>query len=110
MTDIANVMAARAAILERSAAIGAGGPLGIKPHAEASGVGGFGAIIERAMSQVSASQNAAGNASAAFERGDTDDIAGVMLTRQTAAIEFQATLQVRNRLLSAYRDIMNMPV
>lgn len=107
MSDIAGVMAARAAILERSATIGAGGAMGLARPAAA---GTFGAVIDRAMRQVSASQNAAGAASAAFERGDTDDIAVVMLARQTAAIEFQATLQVRNRLLSAYRDIMNMPV
>jgi len=33
-----------------------------------------------------------------------------MLERQKASIGFEATLQVRNKLLSAYRDIMNMPV
>ncbi|MEQ1687328.1 MAG: flagellar hook-basal body complex protein FliE, partial [Sphingopyxis sp.] len=34
----------------------------------------------------------------------------VMLARQQASIAFEATLQVRNKLLSAYGDIMNMPV
>jgi flagellar hook-basal body complex protein FliE len=33
-----------------------------------------------------------------------------MLARQQASIGFEATLQVRNRLLTAYKDIMNMPV
>jgi len=33
-----------------------------------------------------------------------------MLARQQASIGFEATLQVRNRLLTAYRDIMSMPV
>ena len=33
-----------------------------------------------------------------------------MLQRQKASIGFEATLQVRNRLLTAYKDIMNMPV
>ena len=33
-----------------------------------------------------------------------------MLARQKASVGFEATLQVRNKLLGAYRDIMNMPV
>ena len=38
-------------------------------------------------------------------------IAGrVMLSRQQASVGFQATLQVRNKLLAAYKDIMSMPV
>ena len=36
--------------------------------------------------------------------------AAVMLSRQQASIGFEATLQVRNKLLSAYKDIMSMPV
>ena len=46
----------------------------------------------------------------AYERGETTDIASVMLARQQASIGFEATLQVRNQLLTAYRDIMSMPV
>ena len=38
------------------------------------------------------------------------DIASVMLARQEAGIAFEATLQVRNKLLSAYQDIMRMGV
>ena len=38
------------------------------------------------------------------------DIAKVMLARQQASVGFEATLQVRNKLLSAYKDIMSMPV
>jgi flagellar hook-basal body complex protein FliE len=33
-----------------------------------------------------------------------------MLARQKASIAFEATLQARNKLLSAYKDIMSMPV
>ncbi|KFL48993.1 flagellar hook-basal body protein FliE [Sphingobium sp. ba1] len=46
----------------------------------------------------------------AYERGEEVDIAKVMLARQESSIAFEATLQVRNRLLSAYKDIMSMPV
>mgnify|MGYP002831359618 CR=1 FL=1 len=41
---------------------------------------------------------------------ETTDIAAVMLAKQKASVGFEATLQVRNKLLSAYENIMNMPV
>ena len=49
-------------------------------------------------------------AAEAYERGETTDIASVMLTQQQASIQFEATLQVRNKLLTAYKDIMNMSI
>lgn len=103
---VEGVLAARTAILERSAAVGG---IGLTRSA-ATAPAAFGAMIERALAGTAASARASGAASAAFERGDTDDIAAVMLARQTASIDFEATLQVRNRLLGAYRDIMNMPI
>lgn len=62
------------------------------------------------LGAVNAAQGEASAVSAAYERGETSDIAGVMLARQKSSVAFEATLQVRNKLLSAYRDIMNMPV
>jgi Flagellar hook-basal body protein len=44
----------------------------------------------------------------AYERGAVTDIAEVMLARQEAGVAFEATLQVRNKLLTAYQDIMRM--
>ena len=72
--------------------------------------GGFGNALNSALQQVSSTQNRAEDLSAAYERGDVTDIAKVMLARQEAGVAFEATLQVRNRLLSAYQDIMRMGV
>jgi flagellar hook-basal body complex protein FliE len=66
--------------------------------------------MKDALSAVHRMQGESNAQSAAWERGETQDIASVMLTRQKASIAFEATLQARNRLLSAYRDVMNMPV
>jgi flagellar hook-basal body complex protein FliE len=44
----------------------------------------------------------------AYERGQVTDIAQVMLARQEAGVAVEATLQVRNKLLNAYQDIMRM--
>lgn len=70
----------------------------------------FTTALKSALDQVNAMQSEAGAAAAAFERGETSDIAAVMLAKQKASIGFETTLQVRNKLLSAYKDIMSMPV
>ena len=72
--------------------------------------GGFGDALKSALDGVSASQTKASDLSAAYERGEETDVAKVMLARQEAGVAFEATLQVRNRLLSAYQDIMRMGV
>ncbi len=72
--------------------------------------GGFADSLKTALDSVSATQNKAEAMSNAYERGEVTDVAKVMLARQEAGVAFEATLQVRNRLLSAYQDIMRMGV
>jgi flagellar hook-basal body complex protein FliE len=72
--------------------------------------GGFGASMVDALKAVNEQQTKARGVTEAYERGETQDLVQVMVERQKASVGFEATLQVRNRLLSAYRDIMNMPV
>jgi flagellar hook-basal body complex protein FliE len=56
-------------------------------------------------------QQTASATSMAFQRGAPDvDIARVMISLEKASVAFEAVTQTRNRLLSAYKDIMNMPV
>jgi flagellar hook-basal body complex protein FliE len=74
------------------------------------GQGGFDKTMGDALRSVNEQQSKASALSEAYERGDTNDIVQVMVERQKASLGFEATLQVRNKLLSAYRDIMNMPV
>lgn len=70
----------------------------------------FGAALDTALRQVSAIQDQASAATTAFETGQTHDLASVMIARQKATIAFEATLQARNRLIGAYKDVMNMPL
>lgn len=111
-----SVMAIRNAILQKNAALRdvaqtgtIGGGTGVG-GAEATKPGGFTEALNSALQQVNGLQNRAGEAASAFERGETTDIAAVMLAKQQASVSFEATLQVRNKLLSAYKDIMSMPV
>ncbi len=72
--------------------------------------GGFADNLMSALDKVSDSQNRAEALSTGYEKGEVTDIAKVMLARQEAGLGFEATLQVRNRLLSAYQEIMRMGV
>ena len=115
--SVDNVMALRQSILQRNNALqgaattgGVGGAGGLGGGAAPAGNPDFTAALKSALSEVNEMQTRAGEASTAFERGETTDIAAVMLSKQTASIGFETTLQVRNKLLSAYKDIMSMPV
>lgn len=72
--------------------------------------GGFADSLKTAIEGVNATQQHASGITEAYERGEVTDIAKVMLARQEAGVAFEATLQVRNKLLSAYQDIMRMGV
>jgi len=71
---------------------------------------GFGQQLKVALDGVNVLQKDAGSKSEAFAAGRSDDLVGTMLAMQKSNVAFQATVQVRNRLVSAYQDIMNMPI
>ena len=45
-----------------------------------------------------------------YELGKETDLTKVIMQQQISSIAFQMTLNVRNKVLSSYKDIMNMPV
>ena len=84
---------------------------GAEAPAETNGpAGGFTDALKSALDGVNQTQSRAEALGNAYQRGEVTDIAKVMLARQEAGVAFEATLQVRNRLLSAYQDIMRMGV
>jgi flagellar hook-basal body complex protein FliE len=79
--------------------------------AGANPVGGFGTLLKQGIESVNRSQLDAGKLADAYERGaEGVDLARVMIETQKAAVSFRALTEVRNRLVSAYQDIMNMPI
>lgn len=66
--------------------------------------------ILKTISQVNESQKISNNMISRFEAGDDVPLTDVVLAMQKSSLEFEATLQVRNKILKAYEDIMNMPV
>ncbi len=107
---LSGVLALRAQILDRSQALAPAKLAQPAQAVQAAQPGGFGNVMADALKAVNSLQSQSSADGAAWERGDTQDIAAVMLSRQKASVAFEATLQARNRLLTAYRDVMNMPV
>jgi flagellar hook-basal body complex protein FliE len=70
----------------------------------------FAERIGDALREVAQEQAEATRLARDYELGRTDDLAAVMVQQQVSSLGFEMTLQVRNKALGAYRDIMNMPV
>ena len=71
----------------------------------------FADALKNSIEQVSDAQLKAGEMSRSFAMGDDKvSLSDVMVSMQKASIGFQATVQVRNKLVSAYHEIMNMQV
>jgi len=71
----------------------------------------FADALKSSLEQVSGSQLQAGELGKSFAMGDDKvSLSDVMISMQKANIGFQATVQVRNKLVSAYHEIMNMQV
>lgn len=105
----ADVMALRQNILSRNAALQDVRAASEAPRAPApTPAAGFADTLGNALKQVNAVQQRSSDMQVAYERGAVTDIAEVMLARQEAGVAFEATLQVRNKLLTAYQDIMRM--
>ena len=70
----------------------------------------FGARMEKALDSVADAQKIAADTTRNFELGIENDLTKVMINQQVSSLGFQLTLNTRNKVLSAYKDIMSMPV
>ncbi|GAB3034798.1 flagellar hook-basal body complex protein FliE [Bowmanella dokdonensis] len=71
----------------------------------------FGDMLKNALDTVNDLGYASKDKQVAFEMGDKSlSLVDVMVAKEKAGIAFEATVQVRNKVLEAYKTIMNMPV
>lgn len=71
----------------------------------------FGQALKAAIDQVNAAQQQAQQMTQEFASGDSNvNLQDVMINLQKASLSFQQMVQVRNKLVTAYQDVMNMPV
>ena len=88
--------------------IGGMNPLGQTQQAQPTG---FGDLFKQAVQSVNETQKQSSALATAYEQGDPQvSLAQVMVASQKASVSFQALTQVRNRLVEAYKDVMNMPI
>jgi flagellar hook-basal body complex protein FliE len=78
---------------------------------EAASSQDFAAMLKSAVEEVNSAQMDAKQLTRQFEAGDPDvNLQDVVLSLQKASLSFQTMVQVRNKLVSAYQEIMNMQV
>ena len=70
----------------------------------------FSQRISDGLNDVARSRNSAAKLAKDYELGTENDLSKVMVNQQISSVGFQLTLNIRNKALSAYKDIMNMPV
>ena len=87
-----------------------GGLNGLNGSQAPQGPSGFGDLVRQTVDKVNATQMQASKISSAYERGEGVPLTDVVLSMQKSSLSFEATLQVRNKVLKAYEDILNMPV
>tara|TARA_R110001592_G_scaffold15180_6_gene66687 strand:- start:19179 stop:19538 length:360 start_codon:yes stop_codon:yes gene_type:complete len=111
------LMAARNAILNQNNAlqdiaknVGLAAPGPTSGAKKTNGSDSFSDQLTSALQEVNKLQIAADEETKAYQMGESNDVAAVMLAKHKASLGFESTLQVRNKLLSAYQDIMNMQV
>ena len=86
-------------------------PAGAPAAAETTPSNGFGALLKNSIDSVARAQNSVVDLQKKFELGDPNtDLASVMLATSKSQVSFKAMVEVRNRMVSAYQDIMNMPL
>lgn len=73
--------------------------------------GDFSELLKSSIDKVNDTQKAAGKLAEAFSAGDPNtELSEVMIALQKSSVSFQAMSEVRNKLVSAYHDVMNMQV
>jgi flagellar hook-basal body complex protein FliE len=96
--------------------VGIARPDGVKPEgvgaeggAESLG-GGFGKALTDALEGISSLQKAADEKAVELAAGEPVDLHDVILTRETASLHMQLALQVRNKMVEAYQEVMRMQI
>jgi flagellar hook-basal body complex protein FliE len=91
---------------------GVGSPIPTPPQlaAPSSGSQGtsFNDILSGAINQVESSRSSANQSVNQFLSGEGDDLHSTILATQRAELEFQMFMQVRNKVVSAYQEVMKI--
>lgn len=110
-THAANVESMLSQIRKYQSQIGTDSGVGARvDSAQAPDRPGFAQAVKDAISAVNQTQMSARATAEAYERGAEIPLSEVVVGLQKSSLAFEATLQIRNKVLKAYEDILNMPV
>jgi flagellar hook-basal body complex protein FliE len=87
--------------------VGSAGTLGSSGSA---GSGGFGSMLTNAISSLNQTQNTASSDSVALATGQASDVTQVVTDVEKANLEMQLAVQVRNKAVDAYQELMRMQI
>lgn len=110
MNDLAinSVLSQMRALRVQSSGIG---PASASTPVNGAAAANFSDTLKGAVNSVAESQNASSALATRFELGDdTVNLSDVMLAGAKSQVQFRGAVEVRNRLVSAYQDVMNMPI
>ncbi|MEK6788137.1 MAG: flagellar hook-basal body complex protein FliE [Pseudomonadota bacterium] len=99
-----------------AAGVGAPNPLtnpltGLKPSQGVEPVSDFSSLLKSSVQAVNATQQQAQTAANAWERGDSEvSLTQVMVSLQKADVSFKAMMEVRNKMVDAYQEVMRMSI
>jgi len=106
-----NQLIAQMQQMSKLAKVGASQPFDSTSATGGVSGGAFGNLLTKAIDNVNSQQMEAGRLANQVEMGDGGvSLVKAMIASQKASVAFQATIQVRNKVVSAYQDIMNMPI
>lgn len=71
---------------------------------------GFGEIFKNSLKEVNAAQNESDKLTSQLVTGEVQDVHEVMIASQKASLSLQLTVQVRNKVVEAYQEMMRMQV
>ncbi len=71
---------------------------------------GFASTLRNAIENVDAQQHDAHRQATAVDSGQSDDLVGAMLSSQQASLSFSMLIQVRNKLMGAFDDVIKMQI
>jgi flagellar hook-basal body complex protein FliE len=107
VSNVDSVLAQMRAVM----ALAQGGSVQGPSAPAATGGVDFANVLKSSLDSVAQAQNTAEDMQKAFVLGDDKvSLSDTMIAMQKANIEFQTTVQVRNKMVAAYNDIMNMQV
>ncbi len=80
----------------------------VQPSGQSTQV--FPNLLSQAINQVNRAQKTSNELATRFEQGENVSLADVMIAKNKASVLFEATIQTRNKLVDAYKEVMSMPI